>query len=171
MKLGRRAAVLIGALVLLAAGLVAMDILRPARAPLQPQASFPTLRHGVLTSQSLHGRPVLVTFWATSCTICLSEMPRLVDLYRRYHDRGLEIVAVAMPYDAAWLVASYATSRALPFPVAFDANGALVRSFGGVEATPTAFLLDRRGVVLQRIQGRPDFADLERRVERSLGEI
>jgi thiol-disulfide isomerase/thioredoxin len=156
-------------LVVAAAAAVTLGV--PVQAPeAKPQLHLQTLRHGELTSQSLRGKAVLITFWATTCTVCLSEMPGLVDLYDRYRAKGFEIVAVAMPYDAAWLVADYATSRALPFPVAFDAAGSAVEAFGKVDATPTAFLLDTRGAVLERIRGRPDFARLQTRIERLLAQ-
>lgn len=139
--------------------------LLPAVGVEKPRAQFQTLHHGAMNLDSLHGKPVLVTFWATTCTICLSEMPELVKLYQRHRARGFELVAVAMPYDAAWLVADYATSRALPFPVAFDAKGEAVKAFGSIDGTPTAFLLDKQGRVVERIRGRPDFGRLNAKIE------
>ena len=39
------------------------------------------------------GKPVLVTFWATSCPGCVKEMPHFIDLYRELNSRGFELVA------------------------------------------------------------------------------
>lgn len=158
---------LIVATVLLALVAVAASLfgLLPSTKPDNPHAQFQTLSHGAINLDSLRGKPVLVTFWATTCTICLGEMPELVKLYQRHRARGFELVAVAMPYDAAWLVADYATSRALPFPVALDAKGEAVKAFGSIDGTPTAFLLDKQGRVVERIRGRPDFGRLNARIE------
>ncbi|HZR02049.1 MAG TPA: TlpA disulfide reductase family protein [Burkholderiales bacterium] len=132
-----------------------------------PVVTFNTLSQGAFSAEALRGKVTLVTFWATSCTICLSEMPQLVELYQHYRERGFELIGVAMPYDAAWLVADYSVKKALPFPVALDPQGDAVAAFG-VAGTPTAFLIDKRGVVLQRIEGRPDFDRLSRKIERAL---
>lgn len=161
----RRPLILIAVFVALLAAAASLFGLLPSSKVEKPQAQFQTLRHGAMNLDGLRGKPVLVTFWATTCTICLSEMPELVKLYQRHRARGFELVAVAMPYDAAWLVADYATSRALPFPVAFDAKGEAVKAFGSIEGTPTAFLLDKQGRVVERIRGRPDFGRLNAQIE------
>ena len=114
------------------------------------------------------GKWVLVNFWATTCTICAAELPEVISTYQRYAPRGLEIVAVAMSYDPAWLVAEYATKKRLPFKVALDTHGELERAFGGIEGTPTSFLIGKKGEMLEKIVGRPDFEQLRSRIEREL---
>jgi len=49
-----------------------------------------------------------------------------------------------------------------------DVEGKIGRAFGGVEATPTTFLVGRQGEILLRIVGWPDFARLRVRIERAL---
>lgn len=166
MTVATRRALILAALLLVGAVVAASFFgLLPSTKVEQPRAQFQTLTHGAIDLAGLRGKPVLVTFWATTCTICLSEMPELVKLYQRHRARGFELVAVAMPYDAAWLVAEYATSRALPFPVALDAKGEAVKAFGSIDGTPTAFLLDKQGRVVERIRGRPDFGRLNAQIE------
>jgi peroxiredoxin len=118
----------------------------------------------------LRGQVVLVNFWATSCAVCVQKMPALVDLHRTYQPRGYTTLAVAMSWDPPASVAHFAESRALPFGVAIDNTGAIARSFGDVRATPTSFLIDKRGKVVQKFVGKPDFAQVAHRVERLLGE-
>ena len=48
---------------------------------------------------SLQGNPLLVTFWATTCSTCIKEMPHLVELYDELNKDGLEIIGIAMSYD------------------------------------------------------------------------
>jgi peroxiredoxin len=107
------------------------------------------------------GRVRLVNFWSTSCGPCLRGMPALADTYHRYHDRGFDVVAVAMSYDAPDQVQAYAHREALPFRVGFDPVGALAHAFGGVRATPTSYLIDGQGRIVKRIIGTPDHAALE----------
>ena len=118
----------------------------------------------------LRGKVTLVNFWATSCTVCVAEMPRIVDTYRRYAPHGFETLAVAMRYDPPSYVVNYARTRQLPFKVAIDNVGAAAQAWGPVEATPTTFLLNRRTEIVERFVGEPDFARLHRRIEQLLAE-
>lgn len=112
----------------------------------------------------LQGRVLLVNFWATSCAVCVAEMPELAALHRRWQPRGLQTLAVAMPYDPPARVATFAEQRQLPFDVVIDLGGAVSRGLGPVEATPTTLLVDRSGRIVERVMGRPDFAALDRRI-------
>jgi len=49
----------------------------------------------------VNGQPTLVHFWATSCGICKTNMPKLQELKAKYKDQGLRTVAIHMPrYEA-----------------------------------------------------------------------
>jgi peroxiredoxin len=129
-----------------------------------------TLLDGVRRdSAALRGQVVLVNFWATSCAICVREMPRFVATQRQFGPKGLQTLAVAVQQDPPALVASYAASRALPFGVAIDNTGEIAEAFGGVRGTPTTLLLDRKGRVVWRHEGEPDFDALHARLEQLLG--
>ena len=117
---------------------------------------------------SLKGKVVLVNFWATSCTICVGEMPKMVQTHQRYRDRGLETVAVAMSYDPPDRVFAYAQQNQLPFRVTLDIFGQAMRAFGGIRGTPTTFLVSRSGTIVQRFEGEPDFGKLDALIEREL---
>ena len=119
---------------------------------------------------ALRGRVLLVNFWATDCTVCLKEMPAMVQTWRSFHARGFEAVFIAMPYDRPDRVVHYARSAELPFAVALDVQGEAARAFGGIRGTPTTFLIDKRGRIVERILGEPDFGRLNATIERSLAE-
>jgi peroxiredoxin len=130
-----------------------------------------TLLDGVARhSDTLRGKVVLVNFWATSCAICLREMPRIVATHRQFSARGLQTLAVSMQYDPPALVASYAQAKALPFGVAIDNTGAIEKAFGGVRGTPTSLLMDQAGRIVWRHEGEPDFDALHARLEALLGQ-
>jgi peroxiredoxin len=130
-----------------------------------------TLLDGRQTSlEALRGKVVLVNFWATSCTTCVHEMPKVIETYERYKSRGYETVAVAMSYDPPAYVANFAESRKLPFGVAIDNTGSVAKSFGDVRLTPTSFLIDKRGEIVKRYVGEPDFTALHALVEKLLAE-
>jgi protein-disulfide isomerase len=58
----------------------------------------------------------------------------------------------------------------LPFGVVIDNTGAVARSFDEVQVTPTSVLINKRGEIVQRVVGEPDFAALDALVEKLLAE-
>jgi len=135
-----------------------------------PQASFAALSGEKFSTADLRGKVVLVNFWATTCDVCVHEMPQMIQAYRDFAPRGYEMVAVAMSYDHPNAVAAYAQANRLPFKVALDADGQIARAFSDVSATPTSILLDKRGRVLKRILGEPDWAEFRALVEKALAQ-
>jgi peroxiredoxin len=135
---------------------------REQLAPVVEYTELDGTRH---RSDELQGQVVLVNFWATSCTVCVHEMPRLVKLHERLHGRGLQTLAVAMSYDPPAYVVNYAQSRQLPFPVVIDNTGEIARQFGKVQLTPTTVIIDRQGRIVRHFTGEPDFEQLERELD------
>ena len=133
-----------------------------------PPISIPTIDGRSFDSATVEGRPLLVTFWSTTCLVCLHEMPGLEALYRRFSPRGFEIIAVSMPWDPPAEIVRLARARALPYPVALDVDGAIARAFGDVSATPTHFLVGPSGDVAFRRAGALDFSGLEDRLQSML---
>ncbi len=133
-----------------------------------PVATFTTLEGKSIDLADLRGKVVLVNFWATTCPGCVKEMPGMVEAYKQYKDRGFEIVAVAMSYDPPSYVANFVQTRQLPFPVALDVNGEHARAFGGVQLTPTSFIIGKDGRILEQKLGELDFARLKALLDREL---
>ena len=113
---------------------------------------------------------VLVNFWATSCVTCVAEMPKLIATHQRYHGQGYETLAVAMSYDPPSYVVNFAQTRQLPFKVAIDNTGAVAREWGDVKLTPTTFLVNKRGEIVKRFVGSPNFEELNQLIEKLLAE-
>lgn len=114
------------------------------------------------------GKVTVVNFWATSCTTCVKEMPKLVELYNKFQPKGLAYVAVAMQYDNPAYVKNFATDKKLPFPVAWDGEGRLNEQFGHIIGTPTTFVIDKKGKIIKRYVGEPDWADIYAVIEKEL---
>ena len=155
------------AIALVAGALTWTSLSSRAAAPL---VSYTLLDGSKGSTDALRGKVVLVNFWATSCVICMAEMPQVVATHEKFRSQGYDTVAVAMSYDPPALVARYAESRRLPFGVAIDNTGAIARLFGDVQATPTSFLLDKQGRIVKRYVGAPDFAALDVLIGKLLAE-
>ena len=103
----------------------------------------------------LRGKVVLIDFWATWCPPCLTISPHLLDLYKKYHSQGLEIVGLSADSDKSALK-KYLKEKETPWPEYFDDSGdQLLFQRLGVDSFPTLWLLDRKGIVVN-----PNFRDL-----------
>lgn len=135
-----------------------------------PASTFVLLDGSKRTNEDLKGRVTLVNFWATSCVTCVAEMPKIVSTYQKYHAKGFDTIAVAMSYDPPSYVVNYAETRKLPFNVAIDNTGGVAKAWGDVKLTPTTYVVNKRGEIVKRFVGEPDFAELHILIERLLAQ-
>lgn len=135
-----------------------------------PESTFVLLDGSKRTTADLKGKVTLVNFWATSCTTCVAEMPEMVETFQKYRGKGYDHMAVAMAYDPPSYVVNFAHTRKLPFNVAIDNTGAVAQAWGDVKLTPTSYLVDKKGAIVKRYVGQPDFAELHKLIEKLLAE-
>lgn len=135
-----------------------------------PDSTFVLLDGSKKTTADLKGRVTLVNFWATSCVTCVAEMPKVISTYNKYKNQGYDTLAVAMSYDPPSYVVNYTQTRQLPFQVAIDNTGAVAKAWGDVQLTPTTYLVNKRGEIVKRYVGEPDFAALHQLIEKLLAE-
>jgi len=140
----------------------------PAQGQPAPEVAVTTLSGKRLQLDELQGKPVMLQFWATTCTTCVAEIPHLKDLHGEFTDDGLRLVAVAMPYDPPEQVRRMAQDKALPYTVALDREGAITKAFGDVRLTPTTVLVDAQGRIAWKRQGRLDFNQLKSEIKARL---
>lgn len=135
-----------------------------------PASTFVLLDGSKRTTDDLKGRVTLVNFWATSCVTCVGEMPKIISTYDKYKGRGYDTLAVAMSYDPPSYVVNFAQTRKLPFQVAIDNTGAVAKAWGDVQLTPTTYIVNKRGEIVKRYVGEPDFTELHQLIEKLLAE-
>ena len=100
----------------------------------------------------LRGRPVWVNFWATWCPPCQEETPVLRDMYEKYRDDGLALVAVSVQETTVDDVRRYVELYGLDYTVGFDATSAIFHTYRGF-GLPTQLFLDRDGVIRKVVLG------------------
>ena len=133
-----------------------------------PDSTFVLLDGSKKQTADLRGQVSLVNFWATSCVTCVAEMPEMVRTYEKYKGKGFGTVAVAMQYDPPSYVVNFVNSRKLPFDVAIDNTGTVAKAWGEVQITPTTYLINKRGEIVKRFVGNPDFAELHTLIDKLL---
>jgi len=151
---------------LLILGAIAYFWLSPSGVEPAPKLVMTQLNGGKkIDLATLHGRPVLVTFWATSCPGCVAEMPHLIKLYRELAPQGFELIGVAMNYDQPNHVLEMQKQKDIPYPIVWDDRGRISRAFGTVTLTPTHFLIDPKGNIVQHKIGDIDIQLLRARIK------
>jgi len=160
---------LIGAVVAVVLAAGAAVVLTSGSSP-APQSTFVLLDGSKRTTDDLKGKVTLINFWATSCVTCVKEMPEIVATYDKYKARGYDTLAVAMSYDPPSYVVNFTQTRKLPFPVAIDNTGAVAKAWGDVQLTPTTYVVNKRGEIVKRYVGEPNFAELHQLIEKLLAE-
>lgn len=135
-----------------------------------PESTMVLLDGTKHSTAAMKGKVTLVNFWATSCTTCVAEMPQVIATYNQFKAQGFDTVAVAMSYDPPSYVVNYAQTRALPFKVAIDNTGAVAKAWGDVKLTPTTYLVNKRGDIVKRYVGTPDFVAMAKLIGQLLAE-
>jgi len=91
---------------------------------------------------------VLVDFWATWCGPCVGELPNVLAAYKKYHDKGFEIVGISLDEDQGKLE-GFTAAKGMTWRQYFDGTGwdnKLAKRYG-VTAIPATYLLDRDGKI------------------------
>jgi peroxiredoxin len=117
-----------------------------------PTFQLRTLDGPPVTLEQYRGQVVLVNFWATWCPPCRFEMPGFQRVYEDKRDQGFVILGISTDQGSEGDVREFLEERGITYPVA-PATRRVVQDFGGVQALPTSFLIDREGRVRQEVKG------------------
>jgi thiol-disulfide isomerase/thioredoxin len=117
-------------------------------------------------TEKLKGKVVLVDFWATWCGPCMRELPNVKAAYKKYHDKGFEIVSISGDHKLADLQ-KIVKRENIPWAQYYDKDGPVsYMAEYNIEAIPTMWLLDKNGV----ISDTDAREDLEEKIEKLLAQ-
>jgi thiol-disulfide isomerase/thioredoxin len=124
-----------------------------------------------VTLKSLKGKVVLVDFWAYTCVNCIRTFPYMKEWYKRYQNKGLEIVAVHRPefdFEGERKNVLAATKRfGFTFPVLNDRSSTNWDNYN-IEAWPTKLLVDGKGKIVYEHVGEGEYDVVEREIQKQL---
>jgi len=113
------------------------------------------------------GQVVLLDFCATYCGPCKIEIPWFMDFERKHKDQGFSVLGVSMDDDGWDAVKPFVNDVGINYRIMVG-NDATADMFGGIEALPTTFLIDRDGKIAAVHVGLTSKSDFENAIEQLL---
>ena len=130
---------------------------------------------------SFKGKAVLINFWATWCGPCKIETPWLIELRQKYAGQGFEILGISTEGDdlkaddkAGWAkdkaaIAKFVQQEKVSYPVLVDGDS-LSQAYGGLDAMPTSFFVNRKGTVVAAQMGLTSESEIEANIKKALAD-
>jgi len=103
------------------------------------------LKPSTIKLDDYRGKVVYLDFWASWCPPCRSAFPKIDRIYAKYRERGFDVVAVNQDQELTEAL-RFVEKQPVSFTLVTDRDHAIAERFG-VKAMPSAYLIDRKGVV------------------------
>lgn len=129
----------------------------PERDRRAPDFELPANDGSTFRMAERRGKIVVLNFWTVTCQPCVEEMPSLIELSRILRDRrDVELVTISV--DGDWETVRTVVPENAPLTVLLDPDRAVVRQMFGTRLYPETWIVDPRGVIRLRVDGRRDWA-------------
>ena len=122
--------------------------------PAAPPTDLLTPDGAPLSLASLRGKVVLVTFWATWCEPCVTEMPSMQTLRDRLAPR-FEVLGINYQ-EGPQKINAFIEAMGIRFPIVRDTDGAVAKAWGA-RIFPSSYVVDRSGNVKHAMVGAADW--------------
>ena len=131
---------------------------------LAPSWELHDLNGKTIHSSDFKDKVVVLTFWATWCPPCRAEFPGFIALQEKYRSKGLTVIGVSVDQASAKVVKSFVQKERLNYQVVL-ADDNIATAFGGIEAIPATFVIDRQGRIVARHSGFAEQSEFEAEIK------
>ncbi len=117
------------------------------------------------------GKVVLINFWGTWCPPCRREIPDLVKLHNDLKDKDVVMIGIALernPNQAFLQVTNFAKSQNMTYLQFLPQSNDIINAYGGINAVPTTFIIDKSGKISETIVGMRDYNTFLAAVKKAL---
>ncbi len=98
-----------------------------------------------------HGKYIMIDFWASWCQPCRKENPNVVKMYKKFKDKGLNILSISLDDDRqAWLKAIEADKLTWRHASEFKKFDGPVEKIYRIEAIPSNFIINPQGIIVAK---------------------
>ena len=165
-----------GALILGGCGSVSLSEQEPLEDKIKPLAerqAAPTFElkdatGAKATLADYKDKVVLLNFWATWCVPCRAEIPWFQEFDKKYKDQGFAVLGVSMDEDGWGIVKPYVEERKITYRIVIG-DEHVSTMYGGIDALPTTFLIDREGKIAAIHTGLVSKATYEKEIRDLVG--
>jgi len=121
-------------------------------------------------AETTKGKVVFLNFWGTWCPPCRKEIPDIIKLQDKYKSNDLMVIGIALERSADKAIAnvsSFGSKQGMNYMNVIGTE-AIGEAYGGISAVPTTFIIDKKGVVVEKVVGSMGLEDFEKIVKKYL---
>lgn len=125
-----------------------------------PSFELKDLDGQLVRSTNFHDKALIVFFWISTDEPSRKQLPVLMELQKDFDDKEFAVVGMALDPAGAQAVKPFVEEHKLTFPILI-ADYKVIQDFGGLNAVPTIFVIDKRRNIIHKRVGLTDKAVLE----------
>ena len=133
------------------------DEINQGRLKIAPDFSLKTIDGEDIRLSAFRGKKLVhITFWATWCPACLTEIPKLIKLYQAIGDKPVTVLAIDVGVnDSVQRIRKLQERMQMPYKIIFDESGYVVQQYG-IMGIPTHIVVGKDGKILGRFNQLPE---------------